>query len=142
MQKQLEAARKQARQHTLLMQDYKTKQQSKMQQSSPAGQMAPQSPLMSPSPSSQQQMMQQTVQSPLGNNPLLQPTRSPLHSPSPLMSQSPGPGSHNSMLLQSPGSSQPQSSMSPYSNMQPSPRIGTPHSQQNEESPFSPSGTG
>lgn len=144
VQKQLESARKQSRQHGLLIQDYKTKQQSKATSqmispmsnhpnSSPA-QIAPQSPLMSQSPSSQSIM--QPAQSPL-SNPLLQPARSPLHSPSPLMSQSPGPGSVSS-ILQSPGPGN--SSMSPYSNMQPSPRIGTPHQQNDEMSPFSPSG--
>lgn len=104
--------------------------------------MAPQSPLMSPSPSSSQQSMM-AVQSPL-SNPMLHPGRSPLHSPSPMMSQSPGPGSVNS-IMQSPGP-QGQSSMSPFSTMQPSPRIGTPHSQgqldqqqaQQNENPFSP----
>lgn len=143
VQKQLESSRKQARQHGLVVQDYKSKHQPKPISSvathpvaSPVGQMAPQSPLMSPSPSSQQSMM--AVQSPLNNNPLMQPNRSPLHSPSPLMSQSPGPGSVNS-IMQSPGP-QGQSSMSPFSSMQPSPRIGTPHSQHNDENPFSPSG--
>lgn len=146
VQKQLESARKQSRQHGLLIQDYTTKQQSKANAqmmspianhpgSSPA-QIAPQSPLMSQSPSSQSIM--QPAQSPL-SNPLLQPARSPLHSPSPLMSQSPGPGSVPS-ILQSPGPGN--SSMSPYSNMQPSPRIGTPHQQNDDASPFSPSGPG
>lgn len=144
VQKQLESSRKQARQHGLVIQDYKSKQQPKMSTqiispmsnhpgSSPAH-MAPHSPLMSASPSSQSMM--QTAPSPLPN-PMLQPSHSPLHSPSPLMSQSPG--SVNS-IMQSPNQ-QGNSSMSPYSSMQPSPRIGTPHSQ-SEESPFSPSGTG
>lgn len=158
VQKQVESSRKQFRQHGLLMQDFKSKQQSKMQQASPVGgPMAPQSPLMSASPSSsssQQALMQQqqqvAVPSPLSNNPLLQSAvaaaRSPLHSPSPqLMSQSPGPGSCNSMMLQqSPGGgcqSNGATAMSPYNQMQPSPRIGTPHSQHNDDnSPFSPTG--
>lgn len=161
VQKQVESSRKQFRQHSLLMQDFKSKQQSKMQQASPiGGPMAPQSPLMSPSPSSgssqqalMQQQQQQTIQSPMSNNPLLQSAvaaaRSPLHSPSPnqLMSQSPGPGSCNSMMLQqSPGGGSQANgagaAMSPYNQMQPSPRIGTPHSQHNDNdnSPFSPTG--
>lgn len=189
VQKQLESARKQSRQHGLVMQDYKTKHQQQQQQQQQAkmisplgpnhpaamavaaatggsvgspsgGHMAPQSPLMSPSPSSSQQSMM-AVQSPLSQpGPMLpHPGRSPLHSPSPLMSQSPGPGSVNS-ILQSPGPHG-QSSMSPYSTMQPSPRIGTPHSQQSgdqqqqmqqsmqpqqqqplNDNPFSPQGTG
>lgn len=92
---------------------------------------------MSPSPNSQP-VMSATVQSPL--NSMLQPNRSPLHSPSPLMAQSPGTSSVNS-IMQSP-SNVVNANMSPYSNMQPSPRIGTPHSQQNEENAFSPSALG
>lgn len=146
-QKQLENARKQSRQHTLVVTDYNTKKQSKMHSQmmpslsnalSPAH-MAPQSPLMSPSPSSQQSMMQST-QSPLGNQ-ILQPIQSPLQSPSPIMPpQSPGPSSVNS-ILQSPSNQASNSGMSPYSSMQPSPRIGTPHSNI-DESPFSPSAQG
>lgn len=146
-QKQLENARKQSRQHTLVVTDYNTKKQSKINSHmmpslsnalSPAH-MAPQSPLMSPSPSSQQSMMQST-QSPLGNQ-ILQPIQSPLQSPSPIMpSQSPGPANVNS-ILQSPGNQASNSGMSPYSSMQPSPRIGTPHSNI-DESPFSPSAQG
>lgn len=148
VQKQLDSARKQAKAHCNIMQDYRSKQQAKMQPqmissinhpgSSPAQQIAPQSPLMSPSPSSNSQTnIQQAAQSPLGN-PMLQPSCSPLQSPSPLLSQSPGPG-NNAAILQSP-SNQGNSSMSPYNSMQPSPRIGTPHSQ--EEGPFSPGGIG
>lgn len=139
VQKQLEHARKQARQHSMLMTDYTSKQQAKLlhASSSPA-QIAPQSPLMSPSPSSNSQSnLMQAAQSPLGN-PMLQPNCSPLQSPSPLMSQSPGPG-NNAAILQSPNN-QGNSSMSPYSTMQQSPRIGTPHSQ--DESPFSPGAVG
>lgn len=146
-QKQLENARKQSRQHTLVLTDYNTKKQSKTHSQmmpslgnalSPAH-MAPQSPLMSPSPSSQQSMMQST-QSPLGNQ-ILQPIQSPLQSPSPNMPpQSPGPSSVNS-ILQSPSNQASNSGMSPYSSMQPSPRIGTPHSNI-DESPFSPSAQG
>lgn len=143
VQKQLESARKQSRQHGLLVQEYKSKQQSKMvnQQmvnqtqhpNTPPAHIAPQSPLMSPSPSSSSQsnMMQMSAQSPL-SNPMLQPSCSPLHSPSPLMSQSPVPGANNA-ILQSPGNP----SMSPYNSMQQSPRIGTPHSQPDENA-FSP----
>lgn len=147
VQKQLESARKAARQHTNLKHEYhskppKTPQQMMSQMghagSSPAAPMAPQSPLMSPSPSSNSQpAMMQSVQSPLGN-PMMQPSCSPLQSPSPLMSQSPGPGS-NAAILQSPNN-QPNAGMSPYSTMQQSPRIGTPHSQ--DEMPFSPGAVG
>lgn len=147
VQKQLENARKQTRQHSNLMQEYRNKQQAKMSPqmitqishpgSSPA-QIAPQSPLTSPSPSANsQQNIMQAAQSPLGN-PMMQPSCSPLQSPSPLMSHSPGPGS-NGTILQSP-SNQANAGMSPYSSMQPSPRIGTPHSQ--DESPFSPGAVG
>lgn len=142
MQKQLENARKQTRQHATLKQEYRNKQAAKMQpqmmshQGSSPAQMAPQSPLMSPSPSnSSQHSMMQSAQSPLGN-PMMQPSCSPLQSPSPLMSHSPGPGS-NAAILQSPNN---QAGLSPYSTMQPSPRIGTPHSQ--DESPFSPGAIG
>lgn len=142
MQKQLESARKQARQHGLVVQDYKSKQQARMPQQilaplnhpgTPPAHIAPQSPLMSPSPSSSSQsnLMQMSAQSPL-SNPMLQPSCSPLHSPSPLMSHSPIPGANNA-ILQSPGNP----SMSPYNSMQPSPRIGTPHSQ-SDETAFSP----
>lgn len=143
VQKLLEQARKAQRQHTILMQDYRNKQQQKMPPiptalghpgTSPSSQIAPPSPLMSPSPSSNSQSnIIQTAQSPLGN-PMMQPSCSPLQSPSPLMAQSPGPG-NNPAILQSPGN-QANAGMSPYSSMQPSPRIGTPHSQ--DESPFSP----
>jgi len=73
----------------------------------------PQSPMMSPSPS-----------------PMMQQHTSPLHSPGPLLSHSPGPGSVTNVLQHSPGNTGPGSSsgMSPHS-MQPSPRMGTPHSQ-------------
>lgn len=146
VQKQLESARKQSRQHGLVIQDYKSKQQAKLAQQmvtpinhpgTPPTHMAPQSPLMSPSPSSSSQsnMMQMSAQSPL-SNPMLQPPCSPLHSPSPLMSQSPIPGS-NAAILQSPGNP----SMSPYNSMQQSPRIGTPHSQ-SDETAFSPGAVG
>jgi histone-lysine N-methyltransferase MLL3 len=130
IQKQLENARKQSRQHNLVIQDYTTKQKAK--------QTAPPSPLMSPSPGSSQQMQNQPVQSPLGN-PMMQPIQSPLQSPSPMLSQSPGPSSVNS-LLQSPHAS----AMSPYNTMQQSPRNSmTPgHSGQPDENAFSPSGSG
>lgn len=130
LQKQLDASRKQTRQHGMLIQEYQSKQQQRQPQQQSS---EPCSPLMSPS------------------------QHSPMHSPAALVSQSPGPGnvptniiqhspatpiiqhSPNTPLLQhSPGN--PQSgnpgTISPH-NMQQSPRIGTPHSQ-NEESPFSP----
>lgn len=75
-------------------------------------QMSAQSPLGNPG--QQTNMMQMSVQSPLGN----------MQAPSPLMAQSPIP---NNTILQSPGNP----NMSPY-NSQPSPRIGTPHSQPDE----------
>ncbi|KFB47865.1 AGAP011192-PA-like protein [Anopheles sinensis] len=155
IQKQLENARRQQRQHSVILQDYKTKHPTSKPAastptpvgappgSSPAQSLiAPPSPLMSPSPSSQPgSLYQPPVQSPLGN-PILQPNQSPLHSPSPLLSHSPGPASVNS-VLQSPGGNHTNSNsaMSPYSTMQPSPRIGTPHSQI-DENPFSPGPTG
>uniref|UniRef100_A0A182SP98 Histone-lysine N-methyltransferase n=1 Tax=Anopheles maculatus TaxID=74869 RepID=A0A182SP98_9DIPT len=153
IQKQLENARRQQRQHSVILQEYKAKHQSSKPVtsgsttpvgvapgSSPAQSLiAPPSPLMSPSPSSQQgPLYHPPVQSPL-SNPILQPNQSPLHSPSPLLSHSPGPASVNSSVLQSPGGNHTNSNsaMSPYSTMQPSPRIGTPHSQI-DENPFSP----
>lgn len=112
----------------------------------------PQSPMLSPSPSLQQQqqhspMLQQQQQ----NSPLVQQQLSPMvqqqqlspmvqqqpspspqamQSPSPMLgAQSPGPGSGpnamNTMVQHSPGNP---AGMSPHS-LQPSPRIGTPHSQ-------------
>ena len=138
VQKYLESARKQARNHMALKQDYEAKKSAKQMAnnphmvSSPVGQMNEQSPMMSPSPGgmNQQNMIQQPVQSPLGN-PMV-PSQSPLHSPSPMMSaQSPGPAS----IMQSPSAHM--NAMSPYNTMQQSPRIGTPHSQI-DDSPFSP----
>jgi histone-lysine N-methyltransferase MLL3 len=57
----------------------------------------------------------------------MQQHSSPLHSPGPLLSHSPGPGS---MLQHSPSNTGPSSNscMSPHS-LQASPRMGTPHSQ-------------
>lgn len=145
VQKQLENARKQSRQHGLLLQDYKNKQQSKQpinqmnlnhQSVTSPAHVAPQSPLLSPSHSHPSQPgLGQPVQSPIGNA-MMQPSCSPLHSPNPMMAQSPGPG-NNTGIMQSPVHQQ-NPNMSPYSSMQPSPRIGTPHSQQ-DESAFSPS---
>ncbi|XP_044258429.1 histone-lysine N-methyltransferase 2C-like isoform X2 [Tribolium madens] len=117
LQKHLDSSRKQSRQHGLLLQEYRNKQQAK--QSGPG-----QSPLLmqqNPSPlgppsSSPIHHSQSPMMSPSAS-PLAQ--HSPLHSPSPMISHSPGPGSVTN-ILQSP------SGMSP---MQPSPRIGTPHSQ-------------
>lgn len=68
-------------------------------------------------PGQQTNMMQMSVQSPIGNS---------MQAPSPLMAQSPIP---SNAILQSPGNP----NMSPY-NSQPSPRIGTPHSQPDEVS--------
>ncbi|XP_052870721.1 uncharacterized protein LOC128276290 [Anopheles cruzii] len=160
IQKQLENARRQQRQHTVILQEYNAKHQQSAKSatagvspsvggpaigSSPLSQslIAPQSPLMAPSPSSSQpgggafNHHQPPVQSPLGNA-IMQPNQSPLHSPSPLLSHSPGPASVNS-VMQSPGGNHTNSNsaMSPYSTMQPSPRIGTPHSQI-DDNPFSP----
>ncbi|KAJ8921946.1 hypothetical protein NQ315_008580 [Exocentrus adspersus] len=124
LQRHLETSRKQSRQHGMLIQEYRNKQQTK--------QVGPgQSPL-------------QQIHSPLGppasspihhpntsHSPMMSPSASPLtqhsspmNSPGPMVAHSPGPGSVQN-LLQSP-SSMPSSNMSP---MQPSPRIGTPHSQ-------------
>jgi histone-lysine N-methyltransferase MLL3 len=63
-------------------------------------------------------------------SPMMQQHSSPLHSPGPLLSHSPGPGSVTSMLQHSPGNPGPgsNSGLSPHS-LQPSPRMGTPHSQ-------------
>lgn len=128
IQKQLDNARKQCKQHTTIKQDYESKKLARMApqqvapQCSPAH-MAPQSPLM------------QHVQSP---HPQMMPGQSPLQSPSPLMAaHSPGPG-----ILQSPGGNHgnSNSAMSPYNTMSQSPRIGTPHSQTADDTtnPFSP----
>lgn len=137
VQKYLESARKQARNHTATKTDYEAKKSAKLMANnphmvpSPVGQMNEQSPMMSPSPGGMSQnMINQPVQSPLGN-PLMAPSQSPLHSPSPMMSQSPGPAS----IMQSPSAHM--NAMSPYNTMQQSPRIGTPHSQI-DDSPFSP----
>lgn len=126
-QKHLDGARKQLKQHTLVIQDYNAKQQSKIQSQminsgSSLAQLAPNSPMTVPqSPS---QTLISTSQSPHAN---------PVQSPSPNMTaQSPGP-SNVSLIMQSPGNQQ-----SPYNTMQASPRIGTPHSQI-DENPFSPS---
>lgn len=74
----------------------------------------------------QSNVMQMSAQSPLGNpgqqsNMMQMSGQSPMQAPSPLMAQSPIP---SNAILQSPGNP----NMSPY-NSQPSPRIGTPHSQ-------------
>ncbi|XP_046742436.1 histone-lysine N-methyltransferase 2C-like isoform X3 [Diprion similis] len=131
LQKHLDASRKQNRQHGMLIQDYRNKQQQRQSQPQTS---EPCSPLMSPSQQS-----------------------SPMHSPAALVSHSPGPGSVPSNIIQhpqansmiqhspnppllqhSPGNPQTGTpgTMSPH-NMQSSPRIGTPHSQ-GEDSPFSP----
>lgn len=111
----------------------------------------PQSPMLSPSPSLQQQQqhspMLQQPQQQQQNSPLVQQQLSPMvqqqqlspmvqqqpspspqamQSPSPMLgAQSPGPNSINTMVQHSPGNP---AGMSPHS-LQQSPRIGTPHSQ-------------
>lgn len=95
VQKQLENARKQWRQHTLIKQDYKNKQQQRnfskqiaqpqvqqQQMVSPINQ-GTQSTISSPSPVQQSNMMQISAQP---GNPMMQPSMSPLHSPSPRFS--------------------------------------------------------
>lgn len=82
-----------------------------------------QSPLGPPASSPIHPTSQSPMMSPSAS-PMMQ-HNSPLHSPAGLVSHSPGPGSVSS-VLQSPGSNQQNTSMSP---MQPSPRIGTPLSQ-------------
>lgn len=77
----------------------------------------------------QTNMMQMSAQSPLGNpgqqsSMMQMSVQSPMQAPSPLMAQSPIP---SNAIMQSPGNP----NMSPY-NSQPSPRIGTPHSQPDE----------
>lgn len=81
----------------------------------------------------QTNVMQMSAQSPLGNpgqqgNMMQMSGQSPMQAPSPLMAQSPIP---SNAILQSPGNP----NMSPY-NSQPSPRIGTPHSQPDDVSVF------
>lgn len=121
------------------MKEYRNKQQAKQQHAQPGqnphvmGQQTqsplgppasspihssatPQSPLLSPSASASPAMAQHS---------------SPLPSPAPLVCASPSSGPVAGML-QSPGNQA--NSMSPLG-MQPSPRIGTPHSQGGEESP-------
>lgn len=116
------------------MKEYRNKQQNKQR----------------PGPGQSPLLMGQQTQSPLGppssspihpgntpQSPMMSPSaspmaqhNSPLHSPSPLISHSPGPGSVSS-VLQSPNT-QTGASMSP---MQPSPRIGTPLSQEGSPGP-------
>lgn len=159
IQKQLENARKQSRQHGLLVQDYNSKHQPK----NPQQMVQPQQPInhpgtppdlgffprKSPHPAAADAplMSPMSVQSPL-SNPMLQPSCSPMHSPSPLMSQSPVPGARYAFAVPQCSSMKQclilfsiftlyKCSMSPYNSMQPSPRIGTPHSQP-DESAFSP----
>ncbi|KAF5271825.1 hypothetical protein FQR65_LT05056 [Abscondita terminalis] len=124
LQKHLESSRKQSRQHGMLIQEYRNKQQAKQrpgqsglipgqQNPSPLGPPAsspihhtPQSPMMSPSAS-----------------PMMMQHNSPMQSPRPVISHSPGPSPVTS-VIHSPNN--PLGNMSP---MQPSPKIGTPHSQ-------------
>lgn len=91
------------------------------------GVMSAQSPLGNSG--QQTNMMQMSAQSPLGNpgqqsGMMQMSVQSPMQAPSPLMAQSPIP---SNAIMQSPGNP----NMSPY-NSQPSPRIGTPHSQPDE----------
>ncbi|XP_063909689.1 histone-lysine N-methyltransferase 2C-like isoform X2 [Zophobas morio] len=119
-QKHLESSRKLSRQHGLLVQEYRNKQQAKQRPvQSPLLLQQNHSPLGPPSssPIHHSNTSQSPMMSPSAS-PLTQHS-SPLHSPSPMISHSPGPGSVTN-ILQSPNG------MSP---MQPSPRIGTPHSQ-------------
>lgn len=81
----------------------------------------------------QTNMMQMSAQSPLSNpgqqsGMMQMSVQSPMQAPSPLMAQSPIP---SNAIMQSPGNP----NMSPY-NSQPSPRIGTPHSQPDEVHTF------
>ncbi|XP_050507765.1 histone-lysine N-methyltransferase 2C-like isoform X1 [Diabrotica virgifera virgifera] len=141
LQKHLESSRKQSRQHGMLIQEYRNKHPAPKQRVEQI-----QSPLGPPSSSPLQHPS--TSQSPM-LSPSLSPLtqhNSPLNSPGPLISSSPGSVSVQN-ILQSPNS-MPTNSMSPLqsssmqaspmqqSPMQPSPRIGTPHSQ-SEESPGS-----
>lgn len=111
------------------MKEYRTKQQSKPQKVAAGQSPCLQSPLQQiQSPLGPHAASPMTSQSPLlspspSRSPLTQHT-SPMHSPGPIISPSPGPGTVQG-LLQSP-SSIAANNMSP---MQPSPRIGTPHSQ-------------
>lgn len=131
VQKHLESARKQARNHLATKQDYETKKNAKQMANSATMVSSPmEQSMMSPSPINQN-MIQQPVQSPHGNT-IMGPSQSPLHSPSPMMNaQSPG-----ASIMQSPGPHG-MNAMSPYNTMQQSPRIGTPHSQI-DDNPFSP----
>ncbi|KAF5285410.1 hypothetical protein FQA39_LY16664 [Lamprigera yunnana] len=130
LQKHLESSRKQSRQHGMLIQEYRNKQQAKQrsgqpglmpvqQTASPLGPPAspihhtPQSPMMSPSAS-----------------PMMMQHNSPMQSPRPIITHSPGPSPVTS-VIHSPNN--PLGNISP---MQPSPKIGTPHSQ-SEGSPGS-----
>ncbi|CAG2053009.1 unnamed protein product [Timema podura] len=122
LQKQLEASRKQSKQHGLLMQEYHNKQikQRQMSQGSSPGSVGLRPGQGQPSHSplgltgSSPGHHPSTPQSPMPS-----PSPSPLHSPGPLLSHSPGLAS---LIQHSPGG------MSPHS-LQPSPRMGTPHSQ-------------
>ncbi|CAB3379589.1 Hypothetical predicted protein [Cloeon dipterum] len=130
IQKQLEQSRKLNKQHGMIIQDYKTK----MQKRQPPNMMS-----NSPSPSSigvhLSPLGPPTHNIPASASPALSTSpaisamqqQSPLHSPVP---HSPGPN----VLAQSPGNV---AQMSPRS-LQPSPRLGTPHSQ-GDENQFSPS---
>ncbi|XP_031333016.1 histone-lysine N-methyltransferase 2C-like isoform X3 [Photinus pyralis] len=142
LQKHLESSRKQSRQHGMLIQEYRNKQQAKQRpgqlgllpgqpNTSPLGppgsspiHHTPQSPMMSPSPSASPMMLQHG---------------SPMQSPRPLITHSPGPSPVTS-VIHSPNN--PLGNISPMqpsplqSSMQPSPKVGTPHSQ-SEGSPGS-----
>lgn len=119
------------------MKEYRNKQQAKQnpvgghsplqqQIQSPLGAPPTSSPVHHGSQSAQSPMMMSPSASPMGQQQQQQQLGSPMHSPSPLVAHSPGPGSVVG-ILQSPGGMV-GGGMSP---MQPSPRIGTPHSQGN-----------
>lgn len=113
------------------MKEYRSKQQTKQRPGTAqvnlvTGQQS-QSPLGPPNSSPIHHTPQSPMMSPTAS-PMMQ-HNSPLQSPRPVVSHSPSPSSVAS-IMHSPNN--PPNNMSP---MQPSPRIGTPHSQQSEGSP-------
>lgn len=110
LQKHLEASRKSCRQHAALIQEHQTKQQKNRPQGSP---LSPMHPAHSPhhAMAAGQVGFRTSPHPSTPQSPMMSPSPSPLHSPGPGV----GP-----MPLQSP--------ISPHSR-QPSPRMGTPHSQ-------------
>ncbi|XP_050308382.1 histone-lysine N-methyltransferase 2C-like isoform X2 [Anthonomus grandis grandis] len=125
LQKNLEASRKQSRQHAMLIQEYRNKQQpQKPMMGAPTGQMA--SPLAPPGsspihhPTASHSPMLSPQQSPLAQH------NSPMNSPGSMIVHSPGHGSV-AALLQSPSGS-----VSPIHTAS---RIGTPLSQEGSPGP-------